>query len=86
MAPYIAITAHWMNKNDASHLELKSALIAFTQVSGKHTASNLANVVIQLLDRAGTTTNVCSHSVFHLQLKHLNPLLVRPFHTRQPGD
>jgi hypothetical protein len=62
--PYIAITAHWMRKDEHGHLQLKSALIAFQRVWGKHSASNLARIVLQLLDRAGTTTNVCSYLVF----------------------
>ena len=69
--PYIAITAHWMGKDESGHLELKNALIAFQRVWGKHTASNLARLVLQLLDRAGTTTNVSPCLVFCCQLNHL---------------
>ena len=53
--PYIAITAHWMAKDES---KLKNALITFQRVWGKHSASNLARLILQLLDCAGTTTNV----------------------------
>jgi hypothetical protein len=59
MTPYMAVTAHWMAQ-DNGHLELKCALIAFQRVWGKHTASNLARILLGVLDRAGTTTNVSS--------------------------
>lgn len=62
--PYIAITAHWIAKDESGHLQLKNALIAFQRVWGKHTSSNLARLVLQLLDRAGTTTNVSFCLVF----------------------
>lgn len=66
--PYIAITAHWMGNDESGHLTLKNALIAFQRVWGKHTASNLARIVLQLLDRAGTTTNVRPSLIFYCQL------------------
>ena len=60
----MAVTAHWMAENDG-HLELKSALIAFQRVWGKHSAKNLANIMLRVLDRAGTTNKVSiSASVF----------------------
>jgi hypothetical protein len=53
---YICITAHWIARNKRSkQLELKTALIAFHNVTGKHDGANLAAVVLQLLDRAGIT-------------------------------
>ena len=59
MTPYMAVTAHWMAEKNG-HLELKSALLAFQKVWGSHTAKNLASVMLRILDRAGTTTNVSS--------------------------
>jgi hypothetical protein len=53
---YICITAHWIARNKRSkQQELKTALIAFHNVTGKHDGANLAAVVLQLLDRAGIT-------------------------------
>jgi hypothetical protein len=82
LTSYIAITAHWMCKDESGHLQLKNALISFQRVWGKHTASNLARVVLQLLDRAGTTTNVHSCLFFLLSIEQFDPL-VRPFHIGQ---
>ena len=48
--PYMAVTAHWMAENDG-HLELKSALINFQRVWGKHSAKKLANIMLRVLDR-----------------------------------
>jgi hypothetical protein len=61
--PYMAVTGHWMAEKNG-HLELKSALIAFQRVWGKHTAANLARIMLGVLDRAGTTTNV-SYSFYY---------------------
>ena len=59
MTPYMAVTAHWM-ADKSGHLELQSALIAFHRVWGRHTAKNLANIMLRVLDRAGVTTDVSS--------------------------
>ena len=40
-------------------LELKCALIAFHNVTGRHDGVNLARIVLALLDRAGVTSKVC---------------------------
>ena len=55
--PYMAVTAHWMAKTNGQ-IELKAALIAFQRVWGKHTAKNLASILLHILDCAGTTNNV----------------------------
>ena len=57
--PYMAMTAHWMAEIN-SHLKLQSALVAFQRVWGKHTAKNLANIMLCVLDHAVVTTNVSS--------------------------
>jgi hypothetical protein len=60
----MAVTAHWMAQTNG-HLELKCALIAFQRVWGKHTATNLARILLSVFDRAGTTTNVSSLLLFY---------------------
>ncbi|OBZ73092.1 Zinc finger BED domain-containing protein 4 [Grifola frondosa] len=56
---YLAITAHWMMRDEKSHsLHLKAALIAFHRLYGKHNSQNLAKVVLKLLDRAGITVKI----------------------------
>jgi hypothetical protein len=64
MTPYMAVTAHWIAIDMAGHLSLKCALIAFHKVWGKHNASNLATVMLNVMDRAGTTTKVSSFYSF----------------------
>ena len=54
---YMAVTAHWMAEKNG-HLELRCALVAFNKVWGKHTAKNLARIMLAVTDRAGVTTNV----------------------------
>jgi hypothetical protein len=56
--PYLAMTAHWMCKDNAGHLQLRSALVAFHRVWGPHTAKNLSSVILWLLDRAEVTANI----------------------------
>jgi hypothetical protein len=53
---YLAITAHWILGTTA--LELKAALIAFHRLCGNNNGKSLAEVVLQLLDRAGITGQV----------------------------
>ena len=56
---YLAITAHWIAMiHGTTALELKAALIAFHRLCGDHDGESLAEVVLQLLDRAGITLKV----------------------------
>jgi hypothetical protein len=77
--PFLAITAHWVaSVVGTSALKLKSALIAFHQLSGHHTGKLLAMALIGLLDRAGVTSKVITTSYrsvakltsFHLKIGH----------------
>jgi hypothetical protein len=63
MTSYMAVTAHWLAEKNG-HLELRSALVAFHRVWGKHTAKNLANILLLVLDRAGVTIKVSSVFTF----------------------
>jgi hypothetical protein len=58
MQSFLAMTAHWITRNDNNNLEFKSSLIAFHRVWGRHTGKNLAAIVLSLLDRAGATSKV----------------------------
>jgi hypothetical protein len=57
MQSFLAMTAHWIAR-DNNTLKLKSSLIAFHRIWGKHTGKNLAAIVLSLLDRAGATSKV----------------------------
>ena len=60
MAAYLALTSHWISQDKSTErLTLKSALIGFHRIKKKHTGSNVADAILQLLDRAGVTLKVC---------------------------
>ena len=62
MRPFLACTAHWIAKDDASSaLKLKSALIAFHHLPGNHTGVNIATALLGILDRAGIADKVSFH-------------------------
>jgi hypothetical protein len=52
------LTAHWIVKDETSTLELKTALIVFQVLTGRHTGESLAKTVLALLDRAHATDKV----------------------------
>ena len=57
--PYLAITAHWISECEGTGaLELKTALIAFHRLLGRHDGRSLASIILELLDRAGVTGKV----------------------------
>lgn len=59
LKPFFAITAHWVYRDDADgSIRIKARLIAFHQISGRHTGENMAKLCLDLLDRAGCTANV----------------------------
>src|ERR1700690_1466908 len=61
---YLCLTAHWIARNKRTGvLELKSALIAFHNVTGRHDGVNLGRIMVELLDCAGITAMV---SLLHL--------------------
>jgi len=63
---YLAITAHWIAMiPGTTALELKAALIAFHWLRGHHDGESLADIVLQLLDRAGITGKVWYLFFYH---------------------
>ena len=63
LQPYFAITAHWAYRDTDGSIKIKARLIAFHRIFGRHTGKKMAQLCIDLLDRAGTTSNV---SFFYL--------------------
>ncbi|THH23039.1 hypothetical protein EUX98_g8138 [Antrodiella citrinella] len=72
--PYLALTGHWLampteEENQIARKEnrnvnvpyLKSALLAFHPVFGSHTGKNLAELVLQLVKRAGISDDKIGH-------------------------
>ena len=57
--PFLAITAHWIAKVEGTTaLQLKTALIAFHRLRGRHDGKTLAETVLRLLDKAQVTVKV----------------------------
>ena len=64
---YICITVHWVAYNSQlgdghGPLVLKSSLLAFHPLHGKHSGKAIANVVYSLLKRENITGHVCAAS------------------------
>lgn len=57
---YICITAHWIGRDPQSKvLRLRSEILAFHHLSqDSHGGSAMAEVVVEMLDRAEITANV----------------------------
>jgi len=64
---YMAVTAHFMMRNEHGHLELMSHLIAFRFVEGSHSGANLGQLFVKIIDENGFL-----HKVFWV-FKKLNP-------------
>ena len=63
---YFALMAHWAYRDETDgSIKIKARLIAFHKIFGHHTGEKLAQLCIDLLDRAGTTANV---SIFEICL------------------
>jgi hypothetical protein len=59
LRPFVAMTAHWIAKIEGTTaIQLKTALIAFHRLYGRHDGETLAQTVVELLDRAEITTKV----------------------------
>ena len=59
LTSYLAVTVHWISQGLSNqHLTLKSALIGFQRVDGKHSGANLATHILSSLDRADITLKV----------------------------
>jgi len=57
--PFLAVTAHWIEKDDSGHLKLRVALIAFHRLRGSHNGRRLAKITLQILDQVEITAKVC---------------------------
>lgn len=62
---YFAITAHWAYRDDTDgSIKIKARLIAFHRMFGTHDGQKMAQLCIDLLDRAGITANVKFFEVY----------------------
>src|SRR5258708_1846616 len=61
---YLAMTVHWIARvEQADGLKLRTVLITFHCLTGRHDGKSLAKIVLHLLDRAGITSKVRSVTV-----------------------
>jgi hypothetical protein len=59
---YLCITVHWVAYSQSDNqgpLVLKSSLLAFHALHGRHTGGAITDIVYALLERAGVTGDVC---------------------------
>jgi hypothetical protein len=58
--PYLCVTAHWVGREKSTRrLVLRSALLAFHRIIGRHDGENMAQALLHILARAGVTHKVC---------------------------
>lgn len=50
---YMAVTAHFMARNEHGRLELRSHLIAFQFVEGAHSGVNLGQHFVKIVEESG---------------------------------
>lgn len=65
LTPYMAVTAHWIeatlnqtDKGPCYKLALRTDLVGFYRVPGRHTGDHLAQAFISITDRLGATSKV----------------------------
>jgi hypothetical protein len=58
----MAVTAHWIHKTTAAdgteQLKLRSDLVGFHKIPGRHNGNHLAHCFLYVLDRIGVTHKV----------------------------
>lgn len=66
LIPYMAVTAHWIeamleqdDEGPSYKLVLRTDLIGFYRVPGRHTGEHLAQAFLSITDRIGITSKVC---------------------------
>lgn len=74
MAGFIALTRHWIGEDSQKRLQLRSALLGFTRLSGHHDGAMLAETVLGLLDRVGATYKV---GPFNTRITYFSELIDR---------
>lgn len=62
----MAVTAHWIQAtttaNGSRKLRLRSDLVGFYKIPGRHNGKHLANCFIRITDRLKITDKVCFYS------------------------
>lgn len=74
MTSFMAITAHFVARDERSNLIIRSRLIAFRMVSGSHTGVNLASIFFDILKEYGLLHKVCCSKCLEI-IKLIHPFL-----------
>lgn len=61
----MALTTHYMAKNEHGHLVFKSQLVAFRYIDGSHTGRNLGNAFLKITDDLGISHKVRLSKALH---------------------
>jgi hypothetical protein len=71
LTPYMAVTAHWIEpttentpSGPQTKLNMRTDLVGFHRVPGRHTGHHLAHAFIKVLDRLNVTHKVCVVVIF----------------------
>ena len=66
--PYLGVTVHWVHSSPEAPTDwsLRTLLLAFREVKGNHSGQNLANLVMEILSKAGLTSKVCVYLTIRL--------------------
>lgn len=64
----MAVTTHFLIKNEKGQLEYCSHLIAFRHVLGTHLGDNLASEFFKIVDELGVSNKVCMSSLLALHI------------------
>ena len=76
----MAITAHWIQvvsqEGEMKKLQLRTDLIGFHKLPGRHTGEHLAQCFVFITDRLGITSKVSdfNYCIIYLQFNFLNRL------------
>ena len=49
---FMALTSHFLSRDDSGHLRLDNRLLAFRVVDGKHDGKNIAKIIFDILKEA----------------------------------
>ena len=68
LRPFMAVTAHWIEltpqqtpKGVQHKLTLRTDLVGFHSVPGRHTGEHMCHAFVYVLDRLGITAKVTDH-------------------------
>jgi hypothetical protein len=64
LRPFLAVTAHWIQRRGDGSLLLRADLIAFHHLPRSHTGKAICQAVKEVLERANVVKKVCTQACF----------------------